>query len=103
MYEFQPRFPIDHALAFYRAISAGDYDRGDLLILTGAITGEIGALLKANSVSLSDGTVNCATEEELLGELAKLENVSLDDASFNPGIWIPIILKLVELWLKRRG
>ena len=103
MYEFQPRFPLDHALAFYRALSTGSNERGELLMLIGAITGEVGALLKANTVSLGVSTVDNATREELMAALAKLENTTQDEAAFDPSIWIPIILKLIELWLARKN
>lgn len=108
MYAFSPRFPLDHALAFYRAISSGEYERGDLLMLVGAITGEIGAMLKANAISLSGDVatlVDALTYEECLERVATLENSTLDasDPNFDPGIWIPIIIRLIELWLSRRG
>ena len=106
MYAFEPRFPLDHALALFRALSSGEYERGDVLILVGSITGEVGALLKANSVSLSGDVAALAdmlTFEACLEKMALLENTVQDDANFDPTPWIPIILKLIELWLSRRG
>ena len=106
MYDFEPRFPLDHALTFYRAVSSGEYERGDLLMLTGAITGEIGALLKNNSISLSGDMYAMADtldEQACCAELAKLDSATTAGAQFDPGVWIPIILKLIELWLSRRG
>ncbi len=107
MYAFSPRFPLDHALAFYKAVSSGEYERGDLLMLVGAITGEIGAMLKANAISLSGDVaalVDALTYEECMERLGQLENSVADaDPNFDPGIWVPIIIKLIELWLSRRG
>ena len=108
MYDFEPRFPLDHALTFYRAVSSGEYDRGELLMLTGAITGEIGALLKSNSISLSGDVAALAdalSYEACLEKLSMLENATLNDAdpNFDPTPFIPIIIRLIELWLARRG
>lgn len=108
MYAFEPRFPLDHALSLYRALSSGEYDRGDLLMLTGAITGEIGALLKSNTISLSGDVAALAdvlSYEACLEKLSMLENATLSDvdSNFDPGVWVPIVLKLIELWLSRRG
>ena len=105
-YDFEPRFPLDHALALYRALASGEYERGDILMLVGSITGEIGSLLKSNTISLSGDVAAFASVldyDACLEKLSSLENTSLDDAQFDPGVWIPIILKLIELWLSRRG
>ena len=77
-------------------------------MLVGAITGEIGAMLQANAISLSGDVATLAdalTYEECLERVATLENSTLDasDPNFDPGIWIPIIIRLIELWLARRG
>jgi hypothetical protein len=106
MYAFEPRFPLDHALALYRALSSGEYERGDILMLVGSIAGEAGSLLKSNSVALSGDVAALAAVmdyDACLEKLAMLENVVQDDANFDPTPWIPIILKLIELWLSRRG
>jgi hypothetical protein len=106
MYAFQPRFPLDHALALYRALSSGDYERGDIFMLVGAITGEVGAMLKSNSIALSGDVAAMAAVMDFdacLEKLGQLENTVQDESNFDPGLWIPIILKLIELWLSRRG
>ena len=41
-------------------------------------------------------------------QLASLEEsiasmTATDEAKIDPGVWIPIVLKLIELWLSRRG
>lgn len=106
MYAFEPKFPLDHVLSFYRAIKSGDYERGDLLILAGAITGEVGALLKSNTIALSGDVAALAdvlSFEACLEKVSMLENSSMEEANFDPGVWVPIVLKLIELWLSRKG
>jgi hypothetical protein len=106
MYAFEPRFPLDHALALYRALSSGEYERGDILMLIGSITGEVGALLKSNSIALSGDVAAMADVldyDACLEKLAQLETSVQADAALDPGLWIPIVLKLIELWLSRRG
>ena len=105
MYSFQSRFPIDHVLKLVANLRSGEFDRGDNLMLVGAITGEIGALLK------SGFTVGVMSDEELpstidgcIAALGKLEaHVAEADAAFDPTILIPIILKLIELWIAKRS
>jgi len=108
MYAFEPRFPLDHALALYRALSSGESERGDILMLVGSITGEVGALLKSNAIALSGDAAAMAAVldyDACLEKLATLEVAMLNanDPNFDPTPWIPIILKLIELWLSRRG
>jgi hypothetical protein len=108
MYAFEPRFPLDHALSLYRALSSGSYERGDILMLVGSITGEVGALLKSNSIALSGDVAAMAAVldyDACMEKLATLEVAMLgaNDPNFDPTPWIPIILKLIELWLSRRG
>jgi hypothetical protein len=104
-YEFQARFPIDHALKFAANLRSGDYDRGDNLILVGAIAGEIGALMKQGmnfgvleAVEVPSTIDGCIRAIEDLGTQALSDN-----PAFDPTPWIPIIIKLIELWLARRG
>lgn len=103
-YEFQPRVPIDHALKFAANIRSGDFDRGDNLILVGAISGEIGALMKQG---FSIGTLGAVEVPSTIdGCIAVLESLASrvqDESTFDPTPWIPIILKLIELWMSRRG
>ena len=106
MYAFEPRFPLDHALSLYRALASGEYERGDILMLIGSITGEVGALLKSNSIALSGDVAAMAAVmdyDACLEKLAQLETSVQAEAAFDPTPWIPIILKLIELWLSRRG
>jgi len=107
MYNFQPRFPLDHVLALVRNVRSGEYDRGDNLLLIGAITGEIGALLKSGSlIGIASDVEAPATIDGCLLALEGLEALEagvLSDASFDPTPYIPNLLKLIELWLSRRG
>jgi hypothetical protein len=111
MYAFQPRFPLDHALALYRALSSGEYERGDILMLVGSITGEVGALLKSNSIALSGDVAAMAAVmdyDACLEKLGQLEASAAalsaeEEPTFDITPFIPIILKLIELWLSRRG
>lgn len=104
MYNFQPRFPIDHVLNLVRNIRSGDYDRGDNLLLAGAITGEIGALIKSGSlIGIASELEVPATIDGCCVALDALNDMTLSDASFDPTPFIPIILKLIELWLSRRS
>ena len=105
MYAFQARFPINHVVGLVQAIRSGDYERGDLLMLTGAITGEIGALLKAGfDVGLMADVEVPSTIDGCIHSLSVLETQASDaDAAFDPTILIPIVLKLIDLWIARKG
>lgn len=106
MYAFQARLPINYVLELVKNIRSAEYDRGDNLLLVGAISGEIGALLKSGPFPLM------ASDEDdvpasIHGCVAALDAMSVEDPqamqSINPSIWIPIVLKLIELWLQRQG
>jgi hypothetical protein len=102
MYDFLPRVPFDHALALVRNIRSGDFDRGDNLLLAGAITGEIGALLKSGlTISLSAEDTP-ATLDGCCMAFESAAGVAESEPYFDPGIWVPIIIKLIELWLSNR-
>lgn len=103
MYSFEPRLPINHVLQLVKNLRSGDFDRGDNLLLVGAISGEIGALLKS-------GFVISLGEEELpstiTGCIHALDAITTEDpqaTALDPSLLIPIVLKLIELWLARRG
>jgi len=108
VYDFQKRIPIDHVLALVANIRSGNYDRGENLILIGAITGELGALLASGTLPIVtldfDETIVPATIDGCVLALETLENVSLDaEPNFDITPFIPIILKLIELWIARRN
>ena len=111
MYPFEPKFPLDHALNLYRMLRTGEYERGDVLMLIGSITGEVGALLKSNAIALSGDMAAMAAVldydacMEKLGQLeaAVAPLTAEEEPMFDITPFIPIILKLIELWLSRRG
>jgi hypothetical protein len=103
MYDFQARFPVDHVLALVKNLRSGEYERGDNLLLVGAISGEIGSLLKSGfMITLSE---DFEVPSTIHGCLNALDSLSVEDpqANFDPSLLIPIVLKLLELWLARRG
>lgn len=104
-YEFEPRVPIDHALKLAANIRSGDYDWGDNMILVGAITGEIGALTKQGfKVGLLEAAEVPSTLDGCIRVIESLASqVQSEESTFDPTPWIPVIIKLIELWLARRG
>ncbi len=106
MYNFEPRIPANHVLQLVKNLRSGEFERGDNLLLVGAISGEIGALLKTGFVVTMDDTELPSTIAGCCNALDSLESMKATDDSttaFDPSLLIPIILKLVELWLARRG
>lgn len=103
MYSFEPRVPINHVMQLVKNLRSAEYDRGDNLILVGAISGEIGALLKSGFV------ISFQVEDDLPSTISgccyALDALTTEDptASFDPSLLVPIVLKLIELWLARRG
>jgi hypothetical protein len=104
MYAFQPRVPIDHVMELVKNIRSGERKFAENMMLVGAITGEIGSLLNNNFTAQSDVLEVPATED---GCLLALENAFAPsvqaDTQFDPTPFIPIILRLIELWLSRRS
>jgi len=106
MYAFQARLPINYVLELVKNLRSAEYDRGDNLLLIGAISGEIGALLKNGPFPLM-GTDEDDVPASIHGCIMALDAMVVEDPeamqSINPSIWIPIVLKLIELWLQRQG
>ena len=111
MYDFKPRIPLDHALELVQILRGQkERERGDVMILVGAIFGEIGALIKQGLVTVSDqqsfdleDVERFLTNVQARLEAAQNQVLDQNDPNFDPTPWIPIILKLIELWLSRRG
>ncbi len=106
MYAFQARLPVDHVLQLVKNLRTAEFDRGDNLLLVGAISGEIGALLKSGFVVTMSNEDLPSTIAGCCNALDSLESVKASDdstAAFDPSLLIPIVLKLIELWLARRG
>jgi hypothetical protein len=103
MYAFQSRVPLDHVLAFVALVRSEDRNFSEGLKLVGAITGELGALLGDN-FSTADVFDAPATIDGCCASLDSLNLPSVQaEPNFDPTPWIPIILKLIELWLSRRS
>lgn len=113
MYAFQARIPLDHAKVLVANIRSGNFGLGENLMLVGAISGETGALLKQGfggiavfSESDCESLGDCCDKLE---EMFAAENHAAvaaangEETKFDPTPWIPLLLKLVELWLSRRG
>jgi hypothetical protein len=103
MYDFEARIPVNYVLQLVKNLRSGEFDRGDNLLLVGAISGEIGALLKTGLV------ISLELEDDLPSTISgccnALDALTNEDptAAFDPSLLIPILLKLIELWLARRG
>lgn len=104
MYSFEARLPVNHVMQLVKNLRSAEYDRGDNLLLVGAISGEIGALLKSGFV------ISLGVEDELpstiTGCIHALDAITTEDpqaTAIDPSLLIPIVLKLIELWLARRG
>jgi hypothetical protein len=105
MYAFQPRVPIDHVMELVKNIRSGERKFAENMMLVGAITGEIGSLLNNNFTSqVFDVLEVPATADGCLLALENAFGPSVQaDPQFDPTPFIPIILKLIELWLSRRS
>lgn len=99
MYDFQPRVPLDHVIELVGILRGTvERERGDILVLCGATLGEIGALLKTGLVVTNAYEVN---DVEFQAEQLA---ATLDaDPQFDITPWIPLILKIIELIVSRRG
>jgi hypothetical protein len=105
MYAFQPRVPLDHVMELVKNIRSGERKFAENMMLVGAITGEIGSLLNNNFTSQVFDVLEVPTTTD--GCLLALENAFAPsvqaDPQFDPTPFIPIILRLIELWLSRRS
>lgn len=100
-YDFQPRVPVDHVLTLVGILRGTiERERGDVLVLCGATLGEVGALLK-------QGLVVTAAEVDVTDVDNQAEQLAVTlqaaDPQFDISPFIPIILKIIELLLARRG
>lgn len=104
MYAFQPRVPLDHVLAFVQIVRGEERKLSEALKLIGAITGEIGALLENNFTAQCDVLEVPSTIDGCLMSLETILAPSIQaEPNFDPTPFIPIIIKLIELWLSRRS
>jgi hypothetical protein len=100
-YPFQPRVPLDHVFSLIRLIRNNELGGGKSLVLVGAITGELGALL-------GDGPIFGLEDESLEIEdaLVQLECLEFSAESAEPDFdispFIPIILFVIKWMIERR-
>jgi hypothetical protein len=98
-YAFQPRIPVDRVMTLVGIFRGTiERDRGDVLMICGSILGEVGALAKQGGLFF---TLDDEPLEE--GDVDALVTVCDADPNFDIVPWIPVILKLIELLIKRRG
>lgn len=101
---------VELVLSFYRKLVSNDYTWAEMLVLISDILREIAKLLPDGLVGLADA----AAMAEIMDETACLEKLSQlessvasltaeDEPTFDITPWIPVILRLFELWLSRRG
>lgn len=102
---FQPRLPIDHVMELVNAVRNDAFTIVFALEKTAMITGELSAFLKENNISL-DTTVEVPVTLDQLFAVADEMNAEMGslraDAKLNP-IWIPVIIKIIELIVSRLG
>lgn len=105
MYAFQPRIPVNYVVELI-AILRGtqERERGEVLMLCGATLGEIGALVKGGLSFTMDDESDVDVDNEIAAlEVTLSEPSSLSEPAVDLTPWIPVILKLIELIMKRRG
>jgi hypothetical protein len=101
-YDFQPRIPVDHVIQLSGIfLGTVERERGDVLILCGSTLGEAGALLKQGLVVTNAVEVDADADIEVMAE--QLQAMVEADPQFNIAPWIPVILKIIEMILARRG
>lgn len=101
MYDFQARLPIDHVLAAIKMVRSGQVVPNELLTLIGASLGEIGALLKQGPIfSVQSLQETDLSVDDYITRLTEAN--ALDETQFDPGIWIPILIKVIEWLISRR-
>lgn len=113
MYPFQARIPLDYIKELVSEVRSGEFNLGSNLMLVGAISGEVGALLTQGFGGIGFfAQPQCNSLEECCAQLdemlvmaqhASVATANGDETKFDPTPWIPVILKLIELWLPKRG
>jgi len=101
---FQARLPIDHVMALVNAIRNDEATISSTLISVGMISGELGTFMLENNFLASEFSSYevPSTLDGLFEMVESLSNQAQDDAQLNP-IWIPVIIKVIELILARLG
>lgn len=102
-YDFEARIPIDHVVALVKNLRAGDFNIAGNGQLAASALGEISALIESGfMVTLQSDEVPSTMD----GCLLALDVLTVEDSqavALSPSIWIPIVMKLLALWLARQG
>lgn len=102
-YDFQPRVPVDHVITLIGILRGTiERGRGDVLVLCGATLGEVGALLKQGLVVTTDA-VEVPEDGDMVVAAEQLQTMIEAEPTFDITPWIPVILKIIEMILNRRG
>lgn len=101
---------VEMVMILYRQLVSGDYTWSGMLVLISDILREIAKLLPDGFVGLADAQAqaNMLDEAGCLAILSQVETGVLamdgeEAPQFDITPFIPIILRLIELWLSRRG
>jgi len=102
---FEPRFPLDHVMALVKSVREESATLSTTLMLSGQILGELGALVGSTSFPFTDVEVPVTLDGclESLESLIAQASVASADPQFDITPFIPVIIKLIELLLARRG
>lgn len=101
-YDFEARIPIDHVVALVKNLRAGDFNIAGNGQLAASAMGEISALIESGfMVTLQSDEIPSTMD----GCLLALDVLTVEDSpvALSPSIWIPIVMKLLALWLARQG
>lgn len=101
MYDFLPRIPVDHVLSLVQILRGQvNRERGDVLMLCGAVLGEVGAFYRQGLLVGVANVVPCETEESFDTAVLSFQEMS-SEPNFDISPYIPFILKLIEILMKR--
>jgi hypothetical protein len=102
---FEPRFPLDHVMALVKSVREETATLSSTLQLSGQILGEVGALVGSTSFTSSDSEVPVTLDGclDAIDALVSQMSVASADPQFDITPFIPLIIKVIELLLARRG
>lgn len=101
-YDFVARIPVDHVVTLVKNFRAGDFGFAKNGEAAASALGEISALIESGFMVTLDIDELPSTMD---GCLMALDALTTEDptASFDPSLLIPIVYRLIELWIARRG
>jgi hypothetical protein len=102
-YDFEARIPLDHVVALVKNFRAGDFSFVKNGREAASALGEASALIESGfMVTLQSDELPSTMD----GCLLALDVLTVEDSqavALSPSIWIPIVMKLLALWLARQG